>query len=408
MHTQRYSMHYGNASIRVATIKRAFTCLALGLTISASAAQTAIANNTPGAPKREQIITMLRSHTTRDQAWGAYYAARAHDKTLIPELLRVADSWQPLDLDDTLATAPTDTSPAILNRRDATAGALDALIQLRAVVPEETVRGVASDFGNEASVLLARIPHDQAGTLAFDLYKSSSHHAGSIEAVSASLLALHPVPGFAASLMSNIHVRMYLTIVDPDAGGGSGWGSSSGDCMGGGFVSHQGWPPTPRYQVIRERVTNSFAIVRGAVPIYARRVEAPRYSDGQCGGSIGLSDEDRRVLVAEMLGVDAAKAPWQIDVHEQVIFRTLPQVSAEILKFVEDEQSKYRQTISQLMQSSLIEAVEDESAMPSLEIQLTDLRQHPSDDLEDEISLPQHAAWLTRDYPPSLRAQKSK
>jgi hypothetical protein len=52
------------------------------------------------------------------------------------------------------------------------AAVVDTLIQMRVLVPAETLRSLAPDFGNVVAVLLSRMPISEAVPVAFDFYRA--------------------------------------------------------------------------------------------------------------------------------------------------------------------------------------------------------------------------------------------
>ena len=121
------------------------------------------------------------------------------------------------------------------------AAVLDTLIQINVPVPADSLRALAPDFGNAVAVLLSRMPAVEAGPVSFDLYRRHTDHRYTLQYVSAALLALHPVPGFAADLLANIKVEAIVTATAPGSEeyGGSG---SSGSCGPSSEAPRKGWP----------------------------------------------------------------------------------------------------------------------------------------------------------------------
>jgi hypothetical protein len=313
-------------------------CLATGI-VASSLAQAS--PDTVKFPTEKAIESWLLSGDPRLVAWGAHYARVSRDRYLIPDLLSLASRWQPLDREAPDTSQPTGWTPDRIDARDGMAAVLDTLIQMKATVPADTLRSLAPDFGNAVAVFLSRMPPDEASALGFDLYRLPLEHGTSLRYVAAALLALHPVPGFAADLLANIEVRATVTVVLP--GPEQHFGGGSASCCGATFsVPRKDWPAIGQYALSEENESNAaLLLVAGIDPIFATRYESVHYRGDACGG-LFLGAYERRRLIAEMLSVSPEAIPWQTDVTTQIEFQSPQEFGNALLAFVEEQQQKYR------------------------------------------------------------------
>jgi hypothetical protein len=323
-------------------------------------------------PTEKTIRSWLASGDLKMVAWGAYDAAAAHDRKLVPDLLSLAANWQDFP------TIDDDGNPVALShlqkdQRDAMAAVVDALIQLHAAVPSETLRTLAPNFGNEVAVLLSRMPSDEAQPPALDFYHSVKPTP--LQYVSASLLALNPPAGFAADMLSNVTIRAAVYVLSP--GMERSYGGGGGSCFTETPAPREGWPRIAQYVLSGDKTKGSFVVVAGIDFIYATREESVHYSDG-CRTAFGvyLTPDERLRLIAEMLGVDPASIPWNATPETTVVFKSPEQYEGAVLDFARGEQKKYHATVAALAERGLISPLEAENSeiLPTLQLRVIDMR----------------------------------
>jgi len=332
-------------------------------------------------------------------AWGAHDALEAGDQTLVPYLLALADAWQPLSRQPVGHDSPNGLSPDGLNQeqldaRDAMAAVLDALIQMEVSVPTGALGNLAPDFGNDVAILLSRLPADEAAPLAMELYRSPPEHGFALQFVSASLLALHPVSGFAADLMANITVEARVVAVLP--GTAAGFGGSNGSCAVLREQERKGWPSTGQYALSRQGGEGAMPLVGGIDPIYARRSLSSHFRGDESTTHMfmNLTSGQRQRLIAEMLGVAPAAIPWSTGPTEDIEFRSQQQFEQLLRAFISGEQQKQRATLADLVAHQLVTADEAEQSLPTLEIHLIDMRGESDAPLETMTDLPPRVRWF--------------
>src|ERR1700733_2277629 len=252
---------------------------------------------TSGFPPEKTIESWLLSGNPRLVAWGAHDTLVAHDQSLAFDLLSLASRWQPLAPQAIYDSNHRDLSQEQMDERDAMAAVLDALIQMKVPVPADTLLDLAPDFGNDVAVLLSRMPPEEAESVSSDFYRSPAEHGYGLQYVSAALLALHPVPGFAADLLTNISVQATVFVVGA-GGGGIGTAHCGGACGISSDLSHEGWPLIGRYALSKEKTDGAFLLVAGVDPIYATRKESAHYLGDGCAMGVYLGSGERLRLIA--------------------------------------------------------------------------------------------------------------
>ena len=348
-----------------------------------SETETPSANSSPGG--------WLGKEDPQAVAWRAYNAMLAHDESAIPELLSLTGRWEPLR-----ALTPSDDgrwrdlSAEQLEERDAMTVVLDALIQLKAPVPGMALRNLAADFENPAAVILARMPADQSGPLSLEFYLSPVRPGFTLQYVSAALLVLHPLPGFASRLLGDITVRANVYAFVPGSPGiGSGF---AGSCMQPSEPERDDWPKIGQYKLALQPSEGASLLLRDAEPIYVSRVESTHYLGNVCGAGSGLylSREQRRAFIAEMLGVAPDAIPWETDVQKNIEFTSIGHFTGELLAFIEEQQRMYRETAKALQARGLLAASEVSQSRPQMELDLTDARCAGSGDEDSDADKDSH------------------
>lgn len=330
----------------------------------------------------------------RTVAWAAYGAAESGDASQIPMLLAVASQWRALSARSGAGTNSAELATQRQDERDAMAAVVDALIQLKAPVPADTLRALARDFGNGVAVLLSQMPEEQRQALSFEFYRNTSSGEYGLQYVSAALLALHPVPGFAADLIRNVKVQAIVTVVVPGHLGGVGGGSSH---CGGSFGEspRNDWPAIGQYALSDERDEGALQLVGGIGPVYAKRFEAMHYRGSF--SSISLGSDERVRLIAEMLDISAEDIPWKASVTATIAFESDVQFRDELADFVKAQQGEHRNTLAQLEARSLLTVAEAQESLPEMEIVLMDLRGEGSAPLPEPINFPPRVKLMAQD-----------
>jgi len=365
----------------------ALGCLALTLRAYAEAqARSALGK----FPSEATIENWLLGDDPRLVAWGAYDVLASRNTNLTADLVNLAVQWQTLASQDVNGNA-IHLSREQVNKRDAMAAVLDALIQMDVPVPTETLRALAPDFPNAVAILLSRNNPEAAELLAFDFYRSLPPHGDGLQYVSAAILALHPPSGFAADLLEGIKVHADLYVVVPESPG-FGFGGSWGACGLARSKPRTDWPPIAQYSLSKEKDDKSVLLVSGIDPIYAKHYESDTYRD-PCD-EISLGPYQRQQLIAEMLGISVDAISWSIHPTPTIVFQSDEQFSLEFLRFINEQEQKYRQTSIALGDRGLMSSAEAEQSAPKLEIYTNDMRGADATPLPRISPLPANVEWL--------------
>jgi hypothetical protein len=341
-------------------------------------------------PSQTTIERWLGSNNPRLVAWGARDAMLIQDRSAVPQLLSLPNHWQPLPRDGGNADALTSRT---YEERDAMANVLDALLQMNVALPADSLLALAPDFETDVAVFLARMPADESADLRMKIFESKQleQHAPALYYTDAALLALHPQPGFAASLMGGINVRANLVVILPDRLA-TGWGSAI-DCGLGAPLPRPGWPEIARYNLSFAKSAESTQIVGGIDPIYAHRVMANDYQSNQCGTGVYLGAEQRRRFVAEMAGVKPEALGWEVELNWTIAYRSRAQFEAELLALVNGEIEKQRATASALTDRNLLVVGDVSDALPKIYLAIEDQRGEGPEPLVEPANLPSHVVW---------------
>jgi hypothetical protein len=356
-----------------------------------SEAQTA--PDAQGVPPESTLRNWLLGDDPRLVAWAAHDVVAARNRNLIPDLLSVAAQWRPFSRPVSDAPTPTKLSPEQAEARDAMLAVLDALIQMDVPVPADTLRVLAPDFGNATAVLLSRMSLEDSGALSLEFYRLPTEHDYGLQDVSAALLGLRPVAGFAADLVSSIHVQAYIHVVLPGAPP-SGMGFSSGSCIAPSESLPDNWPPIGQYSLTGEKGGGAVLLVAGIDPVFAIRKQAAQYlSDCSLTLGAGLSTAKSWRLVAEMLNTPQEAMEWQVSPETKIEFQSLQQFDSDLMAFVSVQQARYRATAEALAARDLLTPAEMEECLPELTLHLIDDRDQRADPLPKRTDLPPRVEW---------------
>ena len=349
-----------------------------------SSAQTSPA--TAAFPPEKTVKSWILGDDPRQLAWGAHDALIAGYRDLIPDLLSLASRWQPLPQRSD-RWRPAELSPRQTDERDAMAAVLDTLILMNVVVPTDTLRALAADFGNDVAVLLPRLSNEQSGPLCLDLYLSLPETADGLRYACTAILALHPRPGFAADLLASVTVQAWIFVVLPNTERPGFWHSDR-DC--GDFFHNsprKDWPVTGQYSLSQSTKDRAWLVVAGIDPIYATRKESTTYHEEVCP-PLYLGNRERQRLIAEMLDVPPDEIPWEIEPITTIEFQSLQQFDGALLAFVEKQQGMYRETAEALEARDLLRPSELNQSIPELRLHLEDSRDTGCPSIPNPTKLP--------------------
>ena len=363
-------------------------CAALALCMHARA-QTATASDP--SPVEKIIREWLHSGEPLLVAWGAHEALISRNPYLVVDLLSLASEWEPVFSGRSCDWACAELTPEQKDRRFAMAAVLDALIQMNVTVSADILPNLAPDFENAVAILLARLPNEDSAALSMELYRSQPGRADALQDVSATLLALHPTAEFAEDLLANTTIQARITVLLP--GDGFGFGSSGAYGPGPPSEVHENWPKIGQYKLSKEKSNGASLVVGGIDPIYATREESNDYLGNEARG-VALGPEQRRRLIAQMLGVTPEEIPWKTFVQTTIEYQSPEQFHVALLGFVEEQQQMYRATAEALERRELLQTSEVLRSLPTLQLTLMDMRgEERTEPLPKDAKLPDRVMW---------------
>ena len=334
-------------------------------------------------PSGDMIARWMNSSDPRVMAWAAVFTLEEKDTSFLPDFILRAEQWRPLphrSVFDVESPVPSRTLKEH-EERDSMSALLDAIIQMNGSLPEESLLNLAADFPAQAIILLARMPPSEANSALLALYSDAAPATFYANRAAASLLALHPPPGFAASLFSDITVtsRVFVSLPDdPDR-------SSvhlSGDCAVSKNPDKADWPATGKYYLRdggRGFAPEAFLTIPGLKPLEVVRIvtSTKQNESHECGVEFtALSSNLRAILLAQMLG----------ERPEDIALRVLPDVNlkvtvaqqyrGQLATYVDREEAIFRSIKAQMLSKQLISPVEanDDAVVPSLLLVISDTR----------------------------------
>lgn len=362
-------------------------CLALVLNTYAGAQTHSTAHKVPSEASLEN---WLLSDDSRLVAWGARDVLVSRNGALTADLLNLATEWQPL-IPESATDGSIQLSKEQVNKRDAMAAVLDALIQMHVPVPGDTLRALAPDFPVAVAILLSRMTAEDSEPLALDFYHSPPQYGYGLQYASAAMLAQHPPSGFPADVMAGITVRADVFVVLPDAPEVGFGGGSSGDCFKQPNLQRSSWPPIGQYSLSKEQERGSVLLVSGIDAIYVKRYESESYLS-PCGEP-SLGPYERQRLIAEILGVSPDAISWKIRLTTIIPFYSDEQFGRDLLQFIDNEEQRYRQTAIALVDRGLMTGAEVEQSVPKLEIHTNDMRGQNASPMPTIAPLPGKVEW---------------
>ena len=323
-----------------------------------AAAQPAL--ETPPRPTLESVQTRLRSDTPSELGWGAFLAAQFQYKDAVPLIVERLHSLPRLDGSQ---------------RHYLVATMLDALIQLDARIPAETILPFYSDWTIHALVLLGSASQDRDAALLSVLRGAS----GEGWAAAANLLLQTKPDGFAKALLTDLRLAVSATVSDSGTLSSGGVRASSGVGDGIGQLP-DGFPPYAHYAFSRQ--PGAVILALGPVPVYYMRIvrntfQFPTWSHFSSGPSV----RDRLQYLNELL------SPNRVEFHptEYVTLRWTDDArfSAAIAAARKEVRRRYDRLIATLVQSGRLTALDAQRLPPPIDVQVFDLRTDRSRPLPD-------------------------
>jgi len=324
-----------------------------------------------------EVQRWLAAEDPRLVAWGAYFAGKSGDEARATEMLRLVERWP--GRTDRDSTGPWESAMSMT-------AILDAFLEMHEAVPADGLVKVAREFPVQAAVLVTRLPAAEATPVLLDWYRESGNIGqdgaldGDLVRVAAMMLVKAPPPGFAASMLEGMEVRLQVWVTDPGKwlSGGSTGGSACGDGEMG--KPPEGWPPLYEYGWEENAPNRKSSAPADPVLVeaggdritYRRRLAYEGFSS--CYGVRMLNAETRRHLVAEMAGVGPDGLGWNMQNQASVGWRDAAQFQRNFYAVVNAEEGKLRATVDGLVARGAMTKAEAKSSRPRLSVMVTDSR----------------------------------
>jgi hypothetical protein len=378
-----------------------FSHILISVLIFASAA-TGLAQRGSDVP----IEPLLRSHDPRLVALGAWQAAERGNDAEIAIMQEMVERWDPAQRHRYRDG----------DRYDAMTAILDTLIQRNEFVSPAGVSAIAYAFPDQALILAARLPFNDAEPLLLSWYENGAGvrpAQGDTEGadrlmmarVAAMMLARERPRDIASSILADSLERLAVSVPSE---GYAGVDRCLVDCVAkppcqweAGGLPRVGWPTLFQYTLEENRpdadntgplVTGSPLIEAGGDRITYRRVET-EVRLNYCYSPAPLNSATRHRLLAEMLGVDDKRMPWSVQENITVPWTNDAQFLLDLNKQVYLEESQLRATVQRLYAKGLLTRTEAASIRPKLSIIVFDDRQ-PTEPAN--LALPQFQAQDSR------------
>jgi hypothetical protein len=318
----------------------------------------------------DTIRRWLHSSDPRLIAWGADFARRDHEATVVTEMPEMLEHWiMP-------ASNGGDESQAALRR--AVLAVLDTLIQDNIEVPVPAIEAVATSFPDQAVILIARLPIAQSrSTLESWTYGATgSSDQRTLARAASMMLAKDPLPsrvvwkmaqvGFVASVIDASEEEVHITLIKKQAGYSLGGWNSCGDFLGHRLTP--GWPQVYRYSLDETNgveASGPVIIDLDGDKITFRRVEDTA-GGGSCSGSgfQWLDPFTRHRLLAYWLGIPEGEMSWKPVESYTIVWTNQVAYQKELGEIVDAQRRKLNATVEALRQRGLLQ--KNEEAMPRL------------------------------------------
>jgi hypothetical protein len=317
-----------------------------------------------GQPSQVQA---LASGRPRDVAWAAYTIARENRQEMAPNLAALVASYQGGSMDDR-ATVPPEVA--------AIEAVADALIQLQAKLPAETIMHLYPQLPAQAIILLSRASDNAAGLL--EIFRST--RSRDLWLAAGNLLAIHPPPGFARSLLDGVVVSFVFRVVPqsdhtetPEVGSGC-----AGDFLMAPDEAFRDWPKARMYRLdTGEHSGNIFAPGIHSVGFGYWETTDYRdpWGDGDC--SRGKSKYWRTGLLAQLQGKNLYDFSLKSETEETVPFSSVLLFEDSVRTTIQKQFWAFGGVVQSFLQAGVL-STEDSLALDlKCRIEIQDARPWP-------------------------------
>jgi len=359
----------------------------LGIALIATLLFASCAFNQPTSRRTVPIEPLLRNSDPRLVALGAWEVLCRQDDTFIPLLQSMVEQWDPAQkhrYDDA-------------DRFDAITVVLDVLIQRNAVVSPAGASAIAYAFPDQALILAARLPPDDAEPLLRSWYVDGGNVSRAhVDAEGANRLMMSRVAAMMLAKLrpQNIAAALLADSVEHLAVSVPNLGLSGVErCLVGCEAApacvetapddpQPGWPPIFQYHLEEYRsyettprpLLGDRLISAGGDIIASRRIAAG-VDANYCHSPAPLDSETRHHLLAEMLGITNKQMPWTAQMNLTLPWLSDGQFVTELGNQVDVEETRLRSTVQQFLARGLISKSQADGARPKLLVTVFDDRQ---------------------------------
>jgi len=367
--------------------------------LCAASAQTAMPPLS--TPSRDVVVQWLGSPDAQLRAWGAHFARESRAAADYREpLLKALAQWtksSALPEKERYTSARGDSE-------DATALALDAVMQLEITPSLELVQHLVDDFPVQSAILLTRLPKEQQLTLAWRWYEASrpKHTDGDhaelcgcgvgnpSQYVATVLLARAHPKGFAGKLLSDVEIAADVDVQRPDDLTGHGAGTGYGCSLDGGpEFPRQKWPPIYGYSLMDESKDGYTALLAEPNAVYYERKSGYHHNSDSY---LRLNAERRRSLLAEMLGEEPENIGLELSVHDGIRYESQRQFEDELQAFIDRTRETHRSLAMAFVALGQMDADKIEESLPWIKLTVIDERVEwkgdPQDKPKSDLQLP--------------------
>lgn len=298
------------------------------------------------------VAGLLASPDPGQQAWGAQLAGNYGQTKFVPDLRRLL-----------VATHP-----------DVRLQALDSLIRLKAEVPSDELLLLWPTHRTPVLILLARAAKENQEVLR-SLSKGELDPKEWVAVYN--LLVSNKAPGVAADLLSELKVRVTVTVRDgPEVGPGygGGIGGVAARCGGPGF--RPGFPPLHLYVLADYALPGDVVLAPGRHPIYYRRQETGSDSYGAIDRNLYRYD-----YLADLLMTQPEYLPLRPEVSRIVTWKGADEYLAELEAARQQVEASFQSLVRVLRDRDLATSRETDGLKPQVEFNVIDRRANPQPSL---------------------------
>lgn len=329
------------------------------------------------------IEPLLRHSEPRLVALGAWEMLDRQDDTYIPLLLKMVERWDPAQRHG------VENEDAY----DAMAVILDVLIQRNQAVSPAGVTAIADAFPDQALILAARLPMEDAEPILFSWYQAGERprNTGSPQdfgirqmkaRVAAMILVANRPADIAAGLVADSEERLAVSVPNSGAQGVDRCLMQCDPkpaCVAEtADEPRMGWPPIHRYVIEEDAPWAEDAapllVAAGGNRITYRRVPAEVRLDA-CYFPDPLGPLTRHRLLAEMLQVNDESMPWSAQMNLTVPWMDDREFLNRLTDQIHLGETRLRATVSALFQKGLLTKSQMAMTRPRFTVLLFDDRQ---------------------------------